>query len=121
MDKLYNPVNKTFKAITAGDTIYRINTSTQKLIPYIVKSVDKANFLTYGMGMLLLAYYRLSPPDAERLEVEDLLKKAHEVNIDVPLVWLVVPESSKVIMTQTKPPYVLGTTPEAIEVYMHKG
>ena len=112
--------NKKFKHLEKGGFIYRVNTQTERPIPFIIASIEKANFLQYGYGKYLISYYRLSPPNLDLLKPEDLLKKAEEVNIEVPRVFLVVPGESSTILTLSGVPMLFGASIEALEDFKHK-
>jgi hypothetical protein len=117
--------NKTIKAkhpfakLEVGGPIFRMNTHTGEPLEYMVRSIERANPMKYGLNMLKISFYKIAPPNPDKLDTTALVERALQLEkmgeLKLPVEWVVFPKFAETTMTKTVPPYIYGASKAVLE------
>jgi len=108
-------IQKLFNQLEAGEKIYTLEISTQKIISYIVKEsrLHKRDFAYW-----VIQYHKIIP--LQGLNVEAVIDQAKLLEKKIPIETLLVPRNTHIVITYNLPPTVWATTEDAIKSWMAK-
>jgi hypothetical protein len=111
-------LKQTFGRLEKGAPIFRMHTQGKAPVEYLVRSVETASPMKYGIGMVKISFFKVSIPNPEKLTPQELVDSAIKNELDLPVDWLVVPKHEECIMTMTIPPLIYGASKQALEDFM---
>jgi hypothetical protein len=114
-------MKKTFNKVQAGEFIYTFNPIENQAIPLLVESIHIPQIIDLAKEYVVIRYYGIKPPkQVPGFTLEDLVKRAKEVEVNVPIRTFWAPKNLELCFTSTFPPLIYAVDKENIESWSKK-